>query len=96
VTFGAKKNKPREENGNLGSEGSEGSVKLSVEDVLQELRREGSGPARAYSHYLEVPSDQRLEYLVRAVLAARKLDPAAWDPYRPVVLEASARLEEEA
>jgi putative DNA primase/helicase len=95
VTFGAKKNDSREGNSNLGSEGSEGSVNLSVEDVLGELRREGSGPARAYSHYLEMPSDQRLGYLVKAVLVARKLGTAGWERYRPVVLEASAQLEED-
>jgi putative DNA primase/helicase len=95
VTFGARKKEPREGNGNLGSEGSEGSVELSVADVLQELRREDSGPPRAYSRYLEMPSDQRLEYLVKAVLVARKLDTAGWEQYKPVVLEASARLEED-
>ena len=53
--------------------------------------KEGTGPARAYSHYLEMPSDQRLEYLVKAILYAKNLDTDDWERYRPVVLEASAR-----
>jgi len=38
-----------------------------------------------------MPSDQRLEYLVRAILHAKKLDTSEWELYRPVVLEASAQ-----
>jgi hypothetical protein len=55
------------------------------------LREESSGPARAYSRYLELPSDQRLEHLVKAVLYAKKIDTAQWERYCEVVLEASAR-----
>jgi len=67
---------------------------LSVEDVLRTLRRQNSGPARALDHYHELPSDQRLEYLVKAVLVAKKIDTAGWERYRDVVEEA-ARLEGE-
>src|SRR5215208_985754 len=94
VTFGGKKASSRGHNGKLGSEGSEGSVKLSVEDVLQILRREDSGPGKAFATYRQMPSDQRLEWLVKAVLNARKLDTADWQSYRPVVLEAATQIEE--
>jgi putative DNA primase/helicase len=89
-TFDAKNNDSRETNSESTSERSERSVKLTAEDVRKLLRRTGSGPARAYSVYLEMPSDQRLEYLVRAILHAKKLDTSEWELYRPVVLEASA------
>jgi P4 family phage/plasmid primase-like protien len=94
VTFGGKKASSRGHNGKLGSEGSEGSVKLSVEDVLQNLRREDSGPGKAFATYRQMPSDQRLEWLVKAVLTARRLDAGDWQNYRPVVLDAAARIEE--
>jgi putative DNA primase/helicase len=93
VTMNGKKIGARGVNRNSGSDGSEGSVELTAEDVQRTLRVEGSGPARAYSRYLEMPSDQRLEHLVKAILYARKLDTAGWERYRPVVLEASAREE---
>ena len=54
------------------------------------MRRADTGPHRAYSHYLGMPSDQRLEYLVKAILHAKKLDSSEWERYRSVVLEASA------
>jgi putative DNA primase/helicase len=88
--FTAKKKPFRETNSESTSERSERSVKLTVEDVRELLHRTDSGPARAYSVYLEIPSDQRLEYLVKAVLHAKKLDTSEWELYRPVVLEASA------
>jgi len=88
--FDAKKNGSRETNGKTTSEGSEGSVKLTADDVRELLRRKDSGPARAYAVYLEMPSDQRLEYLVKAIVHAKKLDTSEWERYRPVVLEASA------
>jgi hypothetical protein len=65
-----------------------------VQDVLQNLQRENSGPGKALAAYFEMPSDQRLEWLVKAVLNARKLDTADWQSYRPVVLEATAQIEE--
>jgi P4 family phage/plasmid primase-like protien len=94
VTMSGKKIGPRGVNRNLGSEGSEGSVRLSVEDVLQDLQREDSGPGKAFAAYLKMPSDERLEYLAKAVLHARKLGTAGWQSYRPAVLEAAARIEE--
>jgi hypothetical protein len=86
-----KKKAARGSDGNLESGRPEGSIKLSVEEVQDLLRREDSGPGRAYSHYLSMPSDQRLEYLVKAVLSAKKLETSEWESYQEVVLEASAR-----
>jgi hypothetical protein len=40
-----------------------------------------------------MPSDQRLEYLVKAILYAKKLDTSALERYKAVVLEASARVD---
>jgi putative DNA primase/helicase len=94
VPFGGRKPPSRGHNGKLRSEGSEGSVELPVDDVLQDLRRADSGPGKAFATYLEMPSDQRLEWLVKAVLTARKLGVGNWQSYRPVVLEAAARIEE--
>jgi hypothetical protein len=76
-----------------GSEGSEGSAVLGLEDVLRELRKPDSGPALALGHYLEIPSALRLEYLTKAVLVSKKIDTAEWDRYRDVVEEAAAELE---
>jgi hypothetical protein len=90
VEFNPKKNGTRGTKGKSTSEGSEGSVKLTADAVRGLLRREGSGPARAYSVYLQMPSDQRLEYLIKAILHAKKLDTSEWERYRSIVLEASA------
>lgn len=84
----------RSGNGQNNFSSSVTSVKLAVEDVLQDLLRTDSGPGKAFATYLEMPSDQRLEWLVKAVLNARKLDTGEWLRYRPVVLEAAARIEE--
>src|SRR5215211_2988852 len=88
--FNTKKNGVRGIKGKSTSEGSEGSVRLTADDIRGLLRRKESGPGRAYSVYLQMPSDQRLEYLVRAILQAKKLDTSEWERYRAVVLEASA------
>jgi putative DNA primase/helicase len=94
MTIGAKNSTSRGVTGKSRSEGSEGSVKLAPEDVLHDLRNGRSGPGKAFATYLEMPSDQRLEWLVKAVLAARKLDAGDWQRYKPTVLEATARIEE--
>jgi putative DNA primase/helicase len=94
VGFNTKENNTRGAKGKLTSEGSEGSVDLTAKEVKAEIARAGSGSARAYARYLEVPSDQRLEHLVKAVLYSKKIDGADWHRYSPVVLEASAELEE--
>src|SRR5215203_3280612 len=89
-TYNAKTDDPREVNSKSTSERSERSANLSVEEVRALMRRAGTGPQRAYSHYIGMPSDQRLEYLVKAILHAKKLDSSEWERYRSVVLEASA------
>jgi len=88
--FNTKNSDSRGENGKTTSEGSEGSATVTVEDVRALIRRPDTGPGRAYSHYLGMPSDQRLEYLVKAILHAKKLGASDWERYRSVVLEASA------
>jgi phage/plasmid-associated DNA primase len=69
------------------------SVNLPLEDVLRELRKPDSGPAKALTAYYEIPSAQRLEYLVKALLVAKKMDTAEWQRYRDVVEDAVAGLE---
>ena len=92
-TFDAKKISSRDTKGKSTSETSERSVSLTVDEVQELLLRKGTGPARAYSHYLDIPSVQRLEYLVKAILYAKKLDTSALERYKAVVLEASARVD---
>ena len=69
-----------------GSEGSDGSAKLSVEEVLEELRTDGSGPQKTARTYLA--GETRLEYVARAVLFARGMDTEGWKEFAPVVEEA--------
>jgi putative DNA primase/helicase len=91
-TISSSKIEPRGVNGKIVSEVSEVSENLTVEAARALMRRKDTGPGRAYSTYLELPtSGQRLEYLVKAILRAKKLDTSEWELYRPVVLEASAR-----
>jgi hypothetical protein len=89
-TISSSKIKPRGGNSKIVSEVSEVSENLTVEAVRALLRRKDTGPGRAYSTYLEMPSDQRLEHLVKAILRAEQLDTSEWELYRPVVVEASA------
>jgi len=93
-SYNRSENTSTRDNGQNSFSSSVASVKLSAEDVEQDLRRERSGPGKAFATYLALPSDQRLEWLVKAVLTARRLDAGDWQSYRPVVLEAAARLEE--
>jgi len=51
---------------------------LSADDVAAETRRSKSGPALALATYLEKPSEERLEWLARAVLTVRGMDTADW------------------
>ncbi len=92
--YNRSENTSTRDNGQNSVSSSVASVKLTAEDVEQDLRRERSGPGKAFATYLEMPSDQRLEWLVKAVLTARRLDAGDWQSYKPVVLEAAARLEE--
>ena len=51
--------------------GFTGFTGFTPADAKVEIQRKDSGPARAYAHHQELPSDQRFEYLVRAVMTAR-------------------------
>lgn len=54
-----------------------------------EIVRAGSGPALALGTYLEKPTEERLQWLVRAVLTARRIDPADWERHAGTVKEAA-------
>jgi DNA-binding transcriptional ArsR family regulator len=62
---------------------------LTVEQVGAELRRAGSGPAKALAHYLDGPSPKRLEYLVKAVFYALGRGEEPWEPHAAVVEQAA-------
>jgi Bifunctional DNA primase/polymerase, N-terminal/AAA domain/Primase C terminal 1 (PriCT-1) len=64
--------------------------RLSVVDVAAELRRDQSGPAKALAHYLENPTEPRLEYVVKAVLVARGMETTESNVYSPLVKQAAA------
>lgn len=68
-----------------------GAPNLDERTVGEELRRAGSGPARALAHYLTGPNPERLKYLTRAVLVARGMDAAGgvWERHAPVVKAAA-------
>ena len=63
---------------------------LRVGDVLAEIGRAGSGPAKALGTYLERPNAERLGWLTKAVLRAQSMDTDCWERYSPVVEEAAA------
>jgi hypothetical protein len=64
---------------------------LSVADVREEIRRSGSGPARALAHHLQDPTNEtKLRYLAIAVLVARRMDTALAERCVGVVREAAA------
>jgi hypothetical protein len=62
---------------------------LTVEEVAREMRRSGSGPAKALATYLEKPNAERLGWLACAVLRARGLDIDDWERHASVVEEAA-------
>jgi hypothetical protein len=62
---------------------------LTVEEVAAEIRRSGSGPARALATYLAKPNAERLGWLTCAVLRVRGLDITDWESHAPVVEEAA-------
>lgn len=61
---------------------------LSVEQILAELERPGSGPQKALKTYLEKPGESRIMYLVKAVLHSRGMDLVEWDHHRDAVRRA--------
>src|SRR5215213_6219563 len=81
-------------NGVKGVKGSSGGTScgvkpLSVEEVGGELRRAGSGPARALANYLASPNDTRLGYISNAVLVALGRDTAEAEAHTGAVREAA-------
>lgn len=54
------------------------SVRGDVKAAGAEMRRSKSGPAKALKTYLDKPTTERLEWLTKAVLTARRMDPANW------------------
>jgi len=81
-------------NGVKGVKGSSGGTScgvkpLSVEEVGGELRRAGSGPARALANYLASPNDTRLGYVSNAVLMALGRDTAEAEAHTGAVREAA-------
>ena len=59
--------------------------------MREEIRRSGSGPARALAHHLQDPTNEtKLRYLAIAVLVARRMDTALAERCVGVVREAAA------
>jgi len=64
-------------------------ARLSAADVRAEIIRAKSGPALALGSYLEKPTEERLEWLTKAVLKIRGMDTADWRPHAGVVTAAA-------
>jgi len=62
---------------------------LSADVIGAETRRSKSGPALALGTYLEKPSDERLEWLTKAVLRELGRDTAGWKAHAAAVKEAA-------
>jgi AAA domain len=62
---------------------------LSADVIGAEARRSKSGPALALGTYLEKPTEERLEWLTRAVLTAREIDPEDWRGHAAAVKAAA-------
>jgi hypothetical protein len=69
-------------------QGSEHSG-LSVTEVGAETSRSKSGPALALKTYLEKPTEERLEWLTKAVLKIRGMDTSDWRLHALAVKEAA-------
>ena len=74
---------------------SDGPSPLRVEEVLSEIRRPGSGPAKALETYREKPNTERLGWLTKAILHARGRSTDEWEQCVPVVAEATRKLDQE-
>ena len=61
---------------------------LHVEKVVAELERSGSGPAMALETYRKKPGEERLMYLVKAVLHSRGMGLGEWERHRDTVRQA--------
>jgi hypothetical protein len=61
------------------------------EDVIaEEMRRANSGPAKALGTYLDKPTDDRLQWLTKAVLSAQGMDAGQWRRHAGAVEKAAA------
>jgi AAA domain len=69
---------------------SELKERREAETAGAQMRRAKSGPALALKTYLEKPDAQRLEWLARAVLTARDIDPEDWRNHAAAVEAAAA------
>lgn len=66
-----------------------GSSGLAIAEVGAETSRSESGPALALGTYLEKPTEERLKWLVCAVLTARGMGTDDWEPYATTVKAAA-------
>jgi hypothetical protein len=57
--------------------------------VVEEMQRSNSGPAKALATYLDKPTDERLKWLVCAVLTAKGMDTGGWRRHAEAVKEAA-------
>ena len=73
-----------------GCKGTEETWAPRVEDVLAEMGRPGSGPAKALVTYREKPNAERLCWLTKAVLRSWAMETDGWERYVPVTEEAAA------
>ena len=68
---------------------------LQVADVLEEIGRSGSGPAKSLATYLDKPNAERLSWLTKAILHARSMGTVGWERYVSVIEEAIKKINEE-
>jgi hypothetical protein len=66
------------------------------EDVIaEEMRRSNSGAAKALGTYLDKPTDDRLQWLTKAVLRAQGMDAGQWRRHAGAVEKAAKRKQTE-
>jgi hypothetical protein len=63
---------------------------LSADVIGAATRRSKSGPALALGTYLEKPTEERLEWLTKAVLTSRGMDTEGWEQHAGAVREAAS------
>jgi hypothetical protein len=63
---------------------------LSADVIGAATRRSKSGPALALGTYLEKPTEERLEWLTKAVLTSRGMDTEGWEQHAGAVREATS------
>ncbi|MBA3474387.1 MAG: AAA family ATPase [Rubrobacter sp.] len=73
----------------IDSDSDDASHGLSVSEVAAEMSRSESGPALALGTYLEKPTEERLEWLTKAVLKVRGMDTTDWKRHAEAVRAAA-------